>query len=112
MGTIRIMRRASPLLALLLAACAGAGVPPQPRSPVERGEALFVEHGCYGCHTVRGTGTPIANDLTHVGAKYGEKELALRVRDPAVHRPGAHMPTLDLSAADADALAAYLATLH
>jgi cytochrome c oxidase subunit 2 len=110
MKTLDTIRRMAPAAALLVSACTAAS--PQPASLVQRGQALFVEQGCYGCHTVKGTGTPIANDLTHVGAKYGEAELARRVRDPALHRPGAHMPKLDLTAAEVEALAAYLATLH
>jgi mono/diheme cytochrome c family protein len=77
-----------------------------------RGRRLFTEHGCYGCHTALGTGTPIAPDLSHVGSFQTEGELARRLRDPAVHAPGAHMPKLDLSEADVRALAAYLATLR
>ena len=110
MNPIRTALRAAPALALLAAACTSAS--PQPESLVERGQALFADQGCYGCHTVRGTGTPIANDLTHVGAKYSEAELARRVRDPALHKPGAHMPKLELTEAQARALAAYLATLR
>lgn len=110
MNPIRLALRATPGLALLAAACTSAS--PQPESPVERGQALFVEQGCYGCHTVRGTGTPIANDLSHVGGKYSEAELARRVRDPTLHKPGAHMPTLELTDAQVRALAAYLATLR
>lgn len=110
MNITRRLSRAAPALALLAAACTSAS--PQPESPAQRGQALFADQGCYGCHTVRGTGTPIANDLTRVGAKYSEVELALRVRDPALHKPGAHMPMLGLSDAQVRALAAYLATLR
>lgn len=107
---VRLTLRAAPGLALLAAACTTAN--PQPQPLAERGQALFVEEGCYGCHTVKGTGTPIANDLTHVGTKYGEAELARRVRDPALHAPGAHMPKLPLTDTQVRALAAYLATLR
>ena len=36
-----------------------------------KGEGLFTEQGCYGCHTVGKFGTQgIAPDLSHVGAKH------------------------------------------
>src|SRR3972149_1065337 len=46
MNPIRMALPATPGLALLAAACTSAS--PQPESPVERGQALFVEQGCYG----------------------------------------------------------------
>jgi cytochrome c oxidase subunit 2 len=95
---------------LLAGACTAS---PQPQeSPVVRGRTLFQTHGCYGCHTVSGTGTPVAPDLSHAGARYREDELARLLRDPAMHRPGAHMPKLELTDAETRALAAYLASLH
>lgn len=72
----------------------------------------FVEHGCYGCHTVGAAGTPIAADLSRVGFKYPESYLARWLRDPAAQKPTAHMPRLELSEADIEALAAYLAGLR
>jgi cytochrome c oxidase subunit II len=105
-------RLASALVGLVvgLTACSVASQPPEPAAA--QGRRLFTEHGCHGCHTVLGTGTPIAPDLSHVGAFKTEGELAGRLRDPAVHTPGAHMPKLDLSEADVRALAAYLASLR
>jgi mono/diheme cytochrome c family protein len=97
-------------LGLLVGACTISRQPPE--SPVVKGRALFQEHGCYGCHTISGTGTPIAPDLSHAGAKYSEGELARLLSDPAIHRPGAHMPKLELSEAETRALAAYLASLQ
>jgi len=43
-----------------------------PRSPIEReGLKLFLESGCGGCHTIRGTSAlgKIGPDLTHVGGR-------------------------------------------
>jgi cytochrome c oxidase subunit 2 len=79
---------------------------------VAQGETLFHAQGCYGCHTVGKTGTPIGPDLSHVGAKYSETVLAQWLRDPASQKPTAHMPRLDLKDAEARALAAYLASLR
>jgi cytochrome c oxidase subunit 2 len=76
------------------------------------GRQLFFSQGCYGCHRIGAAGTPIANDLSHVGAKYTESELAKWLRDPAAQKPRAHMPRLALQEDEIRALAAYLASLR
>jgi len=73
---------------------------------------LFFSQGCYGCHRVGVAGTPIANDLSHVGRKYSESQLAQWLRDPASQKPSAHMPRLTLTEDEIRSLAAYLATLQ
>jgi len=110
MNTLGTLIRTAVGAGLLLTACSTASS--QSESSAARGQILFTEYGCHGCHTVRGAGTPIATDLTHVGAKYGEADLARRVRDPSLHQPGAHMPKLPIEPGDVGALAAYLATLR
>jgi mono/diheme cytochrome c family protein len=97
-------------VASLATACSVVTVPPE--TPTAQGRRLFTEHGCHGCHTVLGTGTPIAPDLSRAGYRYSEAQLARLLRDPAIHRPGAHMPKLALTDAELRALAAYLATLR
>ena len=79
---------------------------------VAEGRGLFTEKGCYGCHTVGATGTPIAPDLTHAGARHDEARLARWLRNPTAQDPTQHMPNLQLSEAEAKALAAYLASLR
>jgi mono/diheme cytochrome c family protein len=81
-------------------------------SPAARGEMLFKEQGCWGCHTVGAFGTPIAPDLARIGAKHDRTYLTRWLRDPKEQRPTAHMPALALSDEDAAALAAYLTTLR
>jgi len=76
-----------------------------------QGKRLFTEQGCYGCHTVGKMGTPIANDLSHVGSKYPESYLREWLREPQQQKPRAHMPKIQMTEADARALAAYLASL-
>jgi cytochrome c oxidase subunit 2 len=75
------------------------------------GQRMFMEHGCYGCHTVGKVGTPIGPDLSHIGGRRSEGELKVWLRDPAFVRPAAHMPALELSAEQIGALAAFLASL-
>jgi mono/diheme cytochrome c family protein len=78
----------------------------------EVGRQVFYSQGCYGCHRVGAAGTPIANDLSHIGKKYTESQLASWLRDPASQKPRAHMPRLALQEDEIRALAAYLATLR
>lgn len=96
------------LLMLLLA----AGVEAQDGALVARGQGVFKDQGCYGCHTVGKTGTPIATDLSRIGAKHDEAYLGRWLRDPAQQKPRQHMPKLQLTEAEVQALAAYLGSLR
>lgn len=77
---------------------------------VAQGERFFTEQGCYGCHTLGKFGTPIAADLSRIGAKYREADLVRWLSDPASQKPTAHMPKLKLAPDQAAALAAFLAS--
>ena len=87
----------------------------QERGPLaaraEEGQRLFTAQGCHGCHTIGKMGTPIGPELSHVGAKYSEGYLRRWLRDPAEQRPHQHMPKLELTEPQVDALAAFLASL-
>jgi cytochrome c oxidase subunit II len=108
------MAMTKPLLAMLtfvlLVGCFGEGRG-QDRAVI-RGKQLFMDHGCYGCHTVGATGTSIGPDLTRVGAKYDRAHLTEWLRDPAKQKPTAHMPKIAMGEHDVQALAAYLASLR
>jgi cytochrome c oxidase subunit 2 len=95
--------------ALALTAAAASGQ--DGTALASQGKGLFTEQGCYGCHTVGKMGTPIANDLSHVGSKYPESYLRQWLREPQQQKPRAHMPKIQMTEADARALAAYLASL-
>jgi cytochrome c551/c552 len=100
------------VIAAALVAIAGTAVA-QPSSPiVERGQAAFKNNGCYGGHMIGKAGTPIGPDLSQVGSKYAPDYLASWLRDPALQRPSAHMPALELTEDDVKALAAYLGSLR
>jgi cytochrome c oxidase subunit 2 len=75
---------------------------------IEEGRRAFVRNGCYGCHTVGRMGTPVARDLTHVGAKFSAPYIARWLRDPSHVRPSTHMPAIELTDADIEALAVFL----
>ena len=76
---------------------------------IEEGRRAFVRNGCAACHTVGPMGTRVARDLTHVGAKRDAEYIARWLRDPSHVRPSTHMPAIELTDADIDALAAFLA---
>jgi mono/diheme cytochrome c family protein len=108
----------------------GAQIAAQEREALAaRGKALFMEKGCHGCHTIDTVGTPIGPDLSAVRRKYREDEIT-RWLSPSVQEPTqgrrmhsldpadrdlgrllSHMPTPRLSESEAQALAAYLASL-
>jgi mono/diheme cytochrome c family protein len=79
---------------------------------IEQGKKLFVDQGCYGCHTVGKMGTLIAPDLSEIGSKYPPSYLLEWLRDPATQKPKAHMPKIELTEEEIRALVAYLASLR
>ena len=104
-----ILRSALLAAVVLMASCAQAQ---DGGSLVARGRTVFHDQGCYGCHTVGGAGTPIAPDLSRIGTKHDEAYLARWLRDPSLQRPRAHMPKLQLTDPEVQALAAYLGSLR
>jgi mono/diheme cytochrome c family protein len=106
--TSTLTRTAVALALLGIVSCAVA----QPARDAEPGRTVFFSQGCYGCHRLGAAGTPIAHDLSHVGRKYTEAELARWLRDPASQKPNAHMPRLALTDEEIRALAAYLASFR
>jgi cytochrome c oxidase subunit II len=96
-------------IAVLLTASPTAA---QDKAAIAKGQSLFMEHGCHGCHTLGKIGTPIAPDLAKIGAKRDRAYLKTWLRDPASQRPSAHMPKIQMTPGDADALAAYLSSLR
>jgi mono/diheme cytochrome c family protein len=104
-----IVRAALFMSVMLLASCAQAQ---DGRALVGQGRMVFRDQGCYGCHTAEGMGTPIGPDLSRIGAKHNETYLTRWLRDPSVQRPTAHMPKLQLTETEVQALAAYLGSLR
>jgi mono/diheme cytochrome c family protein len=100
------------LLALGLGLACGPLNAQERAALVARGQQLFADKGCYGCHTVGAAGTPIAPDLLRAAARYPEATLARWLRDPSAQEPTRHMPNLQLSEGEASALAAYLVSLR
>ena len=97
------------MLLLVAGACAHAR---ETGAPVAEGRRVFQDQGCYGCHTVGATGTPLGPDLSHIGVKHDRSYLIGWLRDPSSQKPTAHMPKLTLTDAEVQALAAYLGSLR
>jgi cytochrome c oxidase subunit 2 len=100
----------------------GRAAAPASGVAVAAGRHLFGER-CAGCHTIRGTDATglQAPDLTHLGSRRTIAAGTLtntpqHLLDWIGHaqqiKPEALMPDIALSAGDAAALSAYLATLH
>ena len=68
-------------LMLTLLAVLALAAPGSAQDLVEEGRRAFMRNGCHGCHTVGAMGTPVATDLTHVGAKYRPEYLRRWLRD-------------------------------
>jgi len=91
----------------------GSAFAQEPGNLLEKGQKVFVEQGCYGCHTIGKVGTQgMATDLSHIGAKRDLVFLKSWLADPSAQRPTAHMPKIQMSRADADAVATYLSSLR
>jgi cytochrome c oxidase subunit 2 len=96
---------------------------PAPSTPQQvRGHEVFMSGPCSTCHQI--VGTPAAGqtgpDLTHLASRrtiaagarpYSFAALRDWLRDPHSIKPGNHMPQVQLSAEDLDALTAYLDSL-
>ena len=104
---------------------AQTGPTPSPVTPdAQRGEQIFTSAGCGACHTIRGTpaaGT-VGPDLTRLGTRRSvgvdtlpltQANIARFIRDGQHVKPGNLMPPFRIfTAAELDALAAYLAGLR
>jgi len=87
-----------------------------------KGEQLFLNGACIGCHAVNGTKAQgkVGPNLTHVASrKYfagavfenNADNLKKWLANPQALKPGALMPNLNLTPSDIDALVAYLTSL-
>jgi cytochrome c oxidase subunit 2 len=84
-----------------------------------RGERVFLDQACSGCHQIRGTDArgQVGPDLTHFGSRdtigagvlpNDPEHLRGWIRNPQHAKPGTKMPGLQLSDAELQALVAYL----
>ena len=73
-----------------------------------RGETIFQDVGCVGCHKLHGTGGIIGPELDKVGATRSPEWLVKHFRDPAAVTPNSAMPPIKVSEADLEALTLYV----
>lgn len=89
---------------------------------VVRGQQLYLQKGCAGCHAIAGTavGQPGYPNLTNFGQRLTlaagvlpntPENLAAWLQDPQAIKPGNYMPDLGLSDDETAALVAYLLSL-
>lgn len=97
--------------------------PPAGTDLAERGRRALHHHACHGCHTIPGVvGEPrqVGPPLAGIGRRSlvagrlpnTPQNLAAWIREPQHLDPASAMPPLGVGAADAQAIAAYLATLR
>ena len=96
--------------------------PPEPGGPAAEGKGVYVRSACVGCHAIRGVSAgTLGPDLTHFGSRalFGAglwpntvDNVVAWLKDPPALKPGAKMPNLHLTDAEARALAAYLTSLR
>jgi cytochrome c2 len=110
------------LLLAALAGCSNASSAPPPAGDAAAGAALIVKLGCGSCHTIPGivdaTGL-VGPPLDHMASRQyvagvlrnTPDNMVQWLRFPQQVVPGNAMPDLAISRADAQRIAAYLATL-
>jgi cytochrome c oxidase subunit 2 len=79
----------------------------------EAGKRIYEAQGCSACHSIRGQGGAAGPDLSRIGRTRDAAWLVRFTRDPEAVKPGSPMPPYkDLSEAELQAIAAYLAALR
>jgi mono/diheme cytochrome c family protein len=81
------------------------------KASVARGEILFHQVGCVGCHAPQKGNAPAIATTVPLGEltkKYTTTSLATFIRDPLAVRPSGRMPSLNLDEKEARDVATYL----
>lgn len=79
---------------------------------VAEGRRLFEARGCSGCHVVGDVGGTTGPSLARVGAKYSRAYLTSFLRDTPPRGSKEHMPKIQATGPEIEALAAYLSSLR
>ena len=82
-----------------------------PGDAAARGQRLYETLGCAACHTIASEGGYVGPDLSDTGRRLEPGWVQAWLRTPDRWKAGTPQPDYGLSAADAQALAAYLMTL-
>ncbi len=101
-----------PMLELkyIQSACAKCHLPTDiPNAPqLLRGQMVFEDSGCIGCHKLHGAGGMIGPELEQVGANRSPEWLLKHFKNPAAVTPGSAMPPIKASESDLQALTTYV----
>jgi mono/diheme cytochrome c family protein len=73
-----------------------------------RGQQVFEESGCRGCHKLGGIGGLTGPELDKVGARRSSEWLREHFLSPATVTPGSGMPPQKFSESDLDAITLYM----
>jgi mono/diheme cytochrome c family protein len=76
-----------------------------------RGQELYRQLGCAGCHQIGMTGGYVGPELSHSGERLKPGWIAAFLTSPNRYKPGTLQPDYGLSNADARALTAYVGSL-
>jgi cbb3-type cytochrome oxidase cytochrome c subunit len=80
-----------------------------PAAPeLARGEQLFEDRGCRGCHKLHGAGGIIGPDLDKVGARRSPEWLRKHFLSPASVTPGSAMPPQKFSETNLEAITMFM----
>lgn len=99
-----------------------SSVQPQQGSIEQQGQQAFLGSACTYCHTIRGTNASgkVGPDLTHIASRMtvgsallpnSRGNLAGWIMNSQALKPGNHMPPMDLTADQLQAMLDYFATL-
>ena len=78
---------------------------------VSQGRGIFQAHGCSGCHGEVGLGTTGAPNLTGITTKISQPQLIALLHNPNTAMRAGHMPAVDISPSNMQALLAYLGVI-
>jgi mono/diheme cytochrome c family protein len=78
---------------------------------VQRGQALYSQLGCVGCHQVDTHGGYVGPDLSRSGRRLKPGWVAAWLKSPERYKPGTLQPDYGLSDADVRALTGYIGSL-
>ncbi len=109
-GAIEHWERPMLPLRYIQSACAKCHLPSDiPDAPqLMRGQTVFDDSGCIGCHKLHGTGGLIGPELDRVGAHRSPEWLIKHFKNPAAATPGSAMPPIKAGEADLEALTLYV----
>ncbi len=81
---------------------------PEITQEVNAGKMVWHKYDCIGCHTIFGTGSYFAPDMTKVVERKPKDYLKKFLMDPRGVNPRAAMPKLGITSEEADHLVAFL----